>query len=469
MYKRLSASVSKYFKSLSKWDWIILISFLGVFFLSWGSEVYAVSKADESVVLPKVSDFIVPEVAYKFLLVSCLLVFISSVVRFITNDSSDNSWRYLAIVAFSIVGSVVVALITSEKTMPGIWALALGLLHLGYWCWRREHIETSIYQTSIKTTTERLDRVVNLMPNEIAFKVMGKETTAAYGTLSVLSKMSIFADKIEDKAFIAEIARDQIKKALKSMCHIASLWTVSEARLFEANIMLVKSSGEIKELDNLDKAFERGKYFFPDMTSLDNMPDMCEKVLHVVPELAISNEDSEDKVDISPLLLPVGIKSTIHPGIIKGAPEAAETGLIRSIENVHSIIDGLPNNYVDEQKRKIEEYFEGQDKCGSILSIPLAIFHSPDKELVGDENQNSTVTVDAVINLYRPEKGLIKSVALFQDFTKPLVLLIGNLLYLYEENVEALKTVGSEKAENSSNDTVSESEEIDTELETVPE
>ena len=104
MYKRLSASVSKYFKSLSKWDWIILITFLGVFFLSWGSEVYAVSKADESVVLPKVSDFIVPEVAYKFLLVSCLLVFISSVVRFITNDSSDNSWRYLAIVAFSIVG-----------------------------------------------------------------------------------------------------------------------------------------------------------------------------------------------------------------------------------------------------------------------------------------------------------------------------------------------------------------------------
>lgn len=59
--------------------------------------------------------------------------------------------------------------------------------------------------------------------------------------------------------------------------------------------------------------------------------------------------------------------------------------------------------------------------------------------------------------------------ALFQDFTKPLVLLIGNLLYLYEENVEALKTIESEKAENSSNDAVSESEEIDTEVGTVPE
>ena len=121
------------------------------------------------------------------------------------------------------------------------------------------------------------------------------------------------------------------------------------------------------------------------------------------------------------------------------------------------------------KREKLKSIFEGQDKCGSILSIPLAIFHSPDKDLVGDENQNSTVTVDAVINLYRPEKGLIKSVALFQDFTKPLVLIIGNLLYLYKENVEALKTVESEKAENSSNDTVSESEEIDTELETVPE
>lgn len=473
MYKRLSASVSKYFKSLSKWDWIILITFIVLFFLSWGSEVYDVSKAEKSTVLPKISDLIEAEFAYKFLLISSLLVFLSTVVRFITNDSSDKSWRYLAIVAFSIVGSVVVALITSDKSMPGIWALAIGLLHLGYWCWRREHIETSIYQTSIKTTTERLDRVVNLMPNEIAFKVMGKETTAAYGTLSVISRMSTFADELDDKAFIAENARDQIKKALKSMCQIASLWTVSQARLFEANIMFVKSSGDIMELDNLDEAFDRGKYFFPDLTSLDNMQDMCDKVLYVVPELAISNEESDSKIDISPLILPVELKSTTHPGVIKGAPRAAETGFSQSIEDVQEIIDGLPNNYVDERKKKIEEYFEKQSNCGSILSIPLAITHSPDEDLGADERQSTTVTVDAVINLYRPEKGLIKSVALFQDFTKPLVLLIGNLLYLYKENVEALKIVESEKAKNSPNDAVSGSDEIDkkndSEVETVPE
>jgi hypothetical protein len=86
----------------------------------------------------------------------------------------------------------------------------------------------------------------------------------------------------------------------------------------------------------------------------------------------------------------------------------------------------------------------------------LSITHSPDEVLGADENQNATVVVDAVINLYRPEKGLIKSVTLFQDFTKPLVLLIGNLLYLYKENVEALKLVESTKAEKSPNDTVSE-------------
>lgn len=473
MYKRLSASVSKYFKSLSKWDWIILITFIVLFFLSWGSEVYDVSKAEKSTVLPKISDLIEAELAYKFLLISSLLVFLSTVVRFITNDSSDKSWRYLAIIAFSIVGSVVVALITSEKSMPGIWALAIGLLHLGYWCWRREHIETSIYQTSIKATTDRLERVANLMPNDIAFKVMGKETTAAYGTLSVLSKMSIFADNVEDKAFIAEKARDQINKALESMCHIASLWTVSKARLFEANIMFVKSSDDIQSIDKLEEAFDRGKCFFPDMTSLENMPDMCNKVLHVVPELAINSEESGNKIDISPLLLPVGLKSTMHPGAIMGAPEAVESGVAKSIEDVQEIVDGLPRNYVDEQKKKIEEYFDGQNNCGSILSIPLSITHSPDEVLGADENQNATVVVDAVINLYRPEKGLIKSVALFQDFTKPLVLLIGNLLYLYKENVEALKIVESEKAKNSPNDAVSESDEIDkkndSEVETVPE
>jgi|GEM_PF-2170552 len=473
MYKKLSEPVLRYFKSLSRWDWGILNIFLGGFFLSWGSEVYAVSKADESIVLPKISDLISVEIAYKFLLISGLLVFISTVVRFITNDSSDKSWRYLAIIAFSIVGSVVVALITSEKSMPGIWALAIGLFHLGYWCWRREHIETSLYQSSIKATTERLDRVVNQMPNEIAFKVMGKETTAAYGTLSVISKMSIFADNVEDKAFIAEKARDQINKALESMCHIASLWTVSKARLFEANIMFVKSSDDIRGIDKLEEAFERGKYFFPDMTSLGNMSDMCNKVLHVVPELAINSEESGKKIDISPLLLPVGLKSTIHPGVIMGAPEAVETGVAKSIEDVQEIVDGLPGNYVDVRKKKIEEYFEGQSNCGSILSIPLSIIHSPDEDLGGDEGLDTTVTVDAVINLYRPEKGLIKSVALFQDFTKPLVLLMGNLLYLYKENFEAMKAVESEKAEKFSNDTVSESDEInqknDSEVETVPE
>lgn len=357
--------------------------------------------------------------------------------------------------------------------MPGIWALAFGLLHLGYWCWRREHIETSLYQSSIKSTTDRLERIVNIMPNEVAFKVMGQGTATAYGTVSILSKMSNYAETVEAKAFIAEYAKIQIKKSLDSMCQIASLWTVSKARLFEANIMLVKSSDDINSIDKLEEAFERGKYFFPDLTSLENMSDMCDKVLYAVPDLAINSEKGVHQVDISPLLLPVGLKSKIHPGVIKGAPEAAETGVATSIDDVQRIVDSLPSNYVDYQKRKIEEYFKGQDNCGSILSVPLAIIHSPDEELDDVEKHSDFVEVDAVINLYRPEKGLIKSTELFQDFTRPLVLLIANLLYLYMRNVDALKIVQSRSVDKPLNDAVSELGEIDekneSKMETVPE
>ena len=72
-------------------------------------------------------------------------------------------------------------------------------------------------------------------------------------------------------------------------------------------------------------------------------------------------------------MLPVGLKSKIHPGVIKGAPEADETGVATSIDDVQRIVDSLPSNYVDDQKRKIEEYFKGQDNCGSTLSAPLSI------------------------------------------------------------------------------------------------
>lgn len=351
-----------------------------------------------------------------------------------SDDSMDKSWRYMAITAFSIVGSVIVALITSDSPseMPFIWALAISLLHFGYWCWSREYIETSIYQERIRDTTSRLDHILNTMPKEDAFKVMGDDTSSIFDMLSVIKDISREVETEKDKQQIADMAKEQIKKGLSSMCSIASLWTVSKARLFEANIMVVKPSEEAMTIPEAAKAFERGKYFFPDPTTLETVQHSCKKCLYVLPDLAIN---TNDEITIKPIMLPVHLKSTTHPGVIKGAPEAVETGSVISIKNIDEIMSNLPANYVADQKREIQSYFDSQDNCGSILSVPLTIELSNETkkdELNGDNREKRSV--DAVINLYRPEDGLIKSPELFQEFTRPLVLMIANLLYLYTAN-----------------------------------
>ena len=144
----------------------------------------------------------------------------------------------------------------------------------------------------------------------------------------------------------------------------------------------------------------------------------------------------------------------MYPGSIKGAPEAIEKGVTISINDVNDIVSNLPANYVEKQKKEIQDYFDAQTNCGSILSVPLLIRYSP----IG-QSETDDYSVDAVINLYRPEKGLIKSPVLFQDFTKPLVLIIANLLYLYLNNDEASEklnsnstTAGSGNASGESND-----------------
>lgn len=60
-------------------------------FVSWGTELYATSKSDKSPTLIKISDLVEPEIAYKFLLVSIVLIFFSTIVRYATNESSDKS------------------------------------------------------------------------------------------------------------------------------------------------------------------------------------------------------------------------------------------------------------------------------------------------------------------------------------------------------------------------------------------
>ncbi|MCC2608015.1 hypothetical protein [Planctobacterium marinum] len=421
--------IKKYLHSLSRYDGYIILLVVTLGFGSFMSEFYHQHKHVDWLILPKVSDFFSPGNAYRSCVYTVILLILSTVLRHATNNSKDKSWRYMAVMAFSIVGSVIVALITSNQPsdMPFIWALAFSLVHMGYWCWKREHIETSNYQTRIRETTTRLDKILNTMPKDEAFTAMGVGTATTFGMLSVITDMAREAQSDDEKRLVAESAREQIKKALASMCRIASLWTISNARLFEANIMVVTSAEDAVNIPDAGDAFERGRYFFPDPCTLETLNLGCAKCLYLLPELAINSKDGGE-VLLQPIMLPVELTSETHPGVIKGAPEAIETGRVVSIHDVKEIIDNLPANYVARQKEAIQSYYDSQENCGSILSVPLEISSGPLK--------NKGQIVDAVINLYRPEDGLIKSPELFQEFTRPLVLMIANLLYLYMKNKE---------------------------------
>jgi hypothetical protein len=351
------------------------------------------------------------------------LVFISILFRNNTENSEDKSWRYIAILAFSLVGSVGVSIITSESVWDStmLLALSVSLSHMGYWSWKREHVETSDYQEGIKETTKKLEEILNTMPDRGAFKIMADETSSIYAMTNAITILAENATTVDKHDEIVSIAKLQLKNALKAMCDISSLWTISEAKLFEANIMISISSDDIQSIPLYEEAFNNGRHFFPDLTSLKNISDSCESVLYVLTDIATNSKDG-DEVDVKPLMLPVHIKSENHPGSIWGAPKAIETKFVSVIKEIDEVISNLPPNYVGNQLERIKEYFHRQVNCGSIISIPFTY------------EVNQSTTVDAVVNLYRPEEGVIKSPELFASFTKPLVVLISQLLYLHQDN-----------------------------------
>lgn len=358
-------------------------------------------------------------------------LFVSLLMRFITQNKNQDSWRYISIVTFSLVGSVVVALITADNwlEMPVICALAISLFHVGYWSWRREHNERVDYETKMENMTTDLTNYVNTMPKEDAFRLLGETTKAKFNFLYTLDLMAKQVDSTEQQLKIAEYAKEQFKTGLQALCQIASLWTISKTRIYEGNVMVAIPSSDAPNAPDAIQAFENGKYFFHDMTSLDTVEHCCEQVLYVVPQLTISIRSNNTVPNpTEPFMLPVGLKSTIHPGSIKGAPECVERNEVVSID-IKEIESTLPDNYVGERLKAIKDYYKKQNDWQSVLCIPLHIKGL--KNTADDFNNGVNPPANGVINLYRSEKGSVKSPELFYELTAPLVQLLENLLYLY--------------------------------------
>ena len=183
-YKSLSQSnliFGVVFLFLSATNYCVYMSF---FTLSWPSEFESIIRHRDIAV-------------FNVVLGAALLL--SLILRFSTQHKDQDSWRYLSIVTFSLVGSVVVALITAENRlqMPAIWALAISLFHVGYWSWRREHNERVNYETKMENMTTDLTNYVNTMPKEDAFRLLGETTKAKFNFLYTLDLMAKQVNSIE--------------------------------------------------------------------------------------------------------------------------------------------------------------------------------------------------------------------------------------------------------------------------------
>lgn len=415
-YKSLSQSnliFGLVFLFLSATNYCVYMSF---FTLSWPSEFESIIRHRDIAV-------------FNVVLGAALLL--SLILRFSTQHKDQDSWRYLSIVTFSLVGSVVVALITAENRlqMPAIWALAISLFHVGYWSWRREHNERVNYETKMENMTTDLTNYVNTMPKEDAFRLLGETTKAKFNFLYTLDLMAKQVNSIEQQEKLAEYAKEEFKKGLQALCQIASLWTISKTRIYEGNVMVALPSSDAPNAPNAREAFENGKYFFHDMTTLDTVEHCCKQVLYIVPQLTTSiSSNNSQPTPTEPFMLPVGLKSEIHPGSIKGAPECVEKNEVVSID-INEIENSLPDNYVGQRLNEIKEYYKLQTDWQSVLCIPLHIKGL--KNTADDFTNGVNPPANGVINLYRSEKGSVKSPELFYELTAPLVQLLENLLYLY--------------------------------------
>ncbi|MBW8184061.1 hypothetical protein [Shewanella nanhaiensis] len=380
---------------------------------------------------------------------------VSLFLKLLSDRFQFEQWKYVFLLAFSLLGSVLVSALTVNTFSPYLMAAALTLAHLSWWSWRKEFNESKTFNTKlsdtvnslegslstldnkileatsslsqIDTTVNTLDQVINNMPNESAFKaaseiygVTFKVATDLKNSLPILSKSvkNLGSDRKKTKEALEKSdseARDAINSTLESFCAIAEAWTQTTASFFEANIMLVEKSTDLdKSSAHNQEAFERGSCFFPSNASLENLSSICESVLSVFTDVGYFDESRRGSKKLKPLLLPVGVFAKYDAISVPGAPSAFESKNVVLINNVADIANTF-KSYGDIQKNSISAYFDSQKGCGSVISLPIPMTWSHGGYF-------------GVVNVYRPESGGVKNEHLFYQLCTPILYLLSDLL-----------------------------------------
>ncbi len=380
---------------------------------------------------------------------------VSLFLKLLSDRFQFEQWKYVFLLAFSLLGSVLVSALTVNTFSPYLMAAALTLAHLSWWSWRKEFNESKTFNTKlsdtvnslegslstldnkileatsslsqIDTTVNTLDQVINNMPNESAFKaaseiygVTFKVATDLKNSLPILSKSvkNLGSDRKKTKEALEKSdseARDAINSTLESFCAIAEAWTQTTASFFEANIMLVEKSTDLdKSSAHNQEAFERGSCFFL-VTLRWRICHLFVRVCYLFLRMSatLMNLDVVAK-KLKPLLLPVGVFAKYDAISVPGAPSAFESKNVVLINNVADIANTF-KSYGDIQKNSISAYFDSQKGCGSVISLPIPMTWSHGGYF-------------GVVNVYRPESGGVKNEHLFYQLCTPILYLLSDLL-----------------------------------------
>ena len=453
-------------KSYELFDYITLILITlvsSVFF--WGVEL-----------IVKAASYFSSEVAYQvlsskytFLIIKTIgvvaLGLIASLfIKLKLGNKVSQYWGLASVLCFSLLGSFFGAVFSSNSYSPFLTGIGISLGHVACWAWRNEsrarstldkkllsavskiessstyiheYVDTLVKSsdkldskiTTLTTTTDTLKDALKSMPDKNVYEVI---YTQVHSTRPFLVKLyqeiwpHMHNNSVPPKSSIDYISNinASLSILLRSLCVIAKGWTLKATDHFASNIFLYKSA-EKKLWSHLEEeGFSNGECFFLDGTKLEYLSVYCKGVLYTDTSISSIDQDNEEKKILAqPLLLPIGIKSTVNSIIVPGAPEAFEKNKPCCISNIIEI-SNVYKHYSDDRQKQMRQHFKERYPYETIVSLPIPLASS----IVPPDDNRKEYDVIGVVNLYSENKGGVKDINALYQLCSPLLHYISDLL-----------------------------------------
>jgi hypothetical protein len=402
-------------------------------------------------------------------------VFFSTTGKIIVREkyASEFKSKFLSIISFSLIGSLLVASATNSELSHVFFSMAIVSAHFGGWTLllevedknnfneqltenikllgkANEKLDTKLHK--LEKTLDELDFTINKMPNKGAFKSASKAYLIARPTVisyykDILTLISsdepLTNSRIQNLLKTTDVCLEGVLENLREIVESSS----SQNTPFKsANIMLLRKASDEALIKNYKNAFKNGRILFPDNSTLEELETFCDAVLclefEAIDKLTnhpiIKNKHARSYIKKKEeLLLPVGIHSNYDSSMsIMGAPECCQRNHAVCVPDVAKIADNLEYSVL--HKQRINDYYK-ERPFHSIVSLPL-----PKTAESEQFNINNCI---GVVDIYGSNPDRIKDLDVLYHLTVPLLHLTSDILKCKSE------LLSYKNIENGSNET----------------